>query len=880
MNSRQVSQNQEGEQPNEDEAAGVATSDGLGEILRWSLTCPEWQRDALRRLCMGAELNENDESELLEILKVARPGQPISADHIRQRTNTSQTIRLKAISDVDNVNALATGQKLSFGDQGLTAIYGDNGSGKSGYVRILKAACRARRENGFDIRPNIFGDSMQPPQAQIAFWDNATKRQAKWQKGIAPPAVLSAVSVFDSSAGNIHVNGTNDIAYTPLALAILARLARVADKLRAALTAEISQLETQIPPSLASHGCSPHSKTGQLLGTLGEKTKPESVNALSNLSAEEKSELDSLRRDLADDPATIAKRSAALSSRLTALREQMDKISAALGDDTVQRIITTRAEVATATELYIVDAARRFTDEPLPVGSAEWKEMWQAASHYAESAVHPGSAFPQTGEGTYCVLCQRPHDPVSADRFDRFNRFVADEIGKKIKAGEEALVVALSFDGSDFLKAQKIREIREHLVGAGEQQLAEAISEFLIRSAWRHRWLRRCAGNASVDDAPGLTAVPSEQVNVVVGSLQQRAHILQGAATSPERQTLKERFDELSDRTWLSVVREDVLKAISVRRQIATLKALSAQTQRAKITAKSTALAKLLVTDRLRDRFADEVSKLNISRLRVELRQEGSAVGEPKFKICFIAKPSERVGAVLSEGELRCLSIAAFLAELETAENHSAIVLDDPICSLDHGHREAVARRLAEEAMRRQVIVFTHDVPFLSQLQRAAKDIGAQLLMRLVSRGAVPGFCHDDAPPTHRAIEDAVAGIGRDLQNKRYLFDTGSPAWADEVTRFGGVVRKLWERAVEEAVSPVLTRWSANIDTKGFIRLTALTKIDHETMRAAYGLCSVWEHYQPAAGNIPQPTADQIAEEIAKLATWIANVRTRQEAVR
>jgi wobble nucleotide-excising tRNase len=60
---------------------------------------------------------------------------------------------------------------------------------------------------------------------------------------------------------------------------------------------------------------------------------------------------------------------------------------------------------------------------------------------------------------------------------------------------------------------------------------------------------------------------------------------------------------------------------------------------------------------------------------------------------------------VLSEGELRCLAIAAFLAELETAEGTSGIVLDDPISSLDHVHREKIAARLAKEALSRQVLL-------------------------------------------------------------------------------------------------------------------------------------------------------------------------------
>ena len=56
---------------------------------------------------------------------------------------------------------------------------------------------------------------------------------------------------------------------------------------------------------------------------------------------------------------------------------------------------------------------------------------------------------------------------------------------------------------------------------------------------------------------------------------------------------------------------------------------------------------------------------------------------------------------------------------------------------------------------------------------------------------------------------------------------TGDPRWAECVTGFGGTLRKLWERAVEEVLSPVLTRWTHNINTGGFVQLTVLTEQDH-----------------------------------------------------
>lgn len=64
-------------------------------------------------------------------------------------------------------------------------------------------------------------------------------------------------------------------------------------------------------------------------------------------------------------------------------------------------------------------------------------------------------------------------------------------------------------------------------------------------------------------------------------------------------------------------------------------------------------------------------------------------------KACRARMPTAAVGQVLSEGEHRCVALAAFMAELATTENKSGIVFDDPVSSLDHMHREAVASALS-----------------------------------------------------------------------------------------------------------------------------------------------------------------------------------------
>ena len=114
----------------------------LAEILSWSKTRPKWQQDALRRIVQGVELDARQIDELTSMSMQecsattnadVMPCTPLSEEHIAGLTATSETVVLRAIGNLKNVNALASGHTLQFAESGITVIYGDNGAGKSGY---------------------------------------------------------------------------------------------------------------------------------------------------------------------------------------------------------------------------------------------------------------------------------------------------------------------------------------------------------------------------------------------------------------------------------------------------------------------------------------------------------------------------------------------------------------------------------------------------------------------------------------------------------------------------------------------------------------------------------------------------------------------------
>ena len=142
----------------------------LEDILVWTTTdLTQWQRDAVRRLFQKQILDQQDYDDLYAMLKAAHGLQdpqnhlpvPLSQEHLPSQKANAVPIVLRAMRDLENVNRIAAKQKLEFAPKGITVIYGGNSSGKSGYSRVLKRACRAR-----DISEIVLPDVFDPHAAR------------------------------------------------------------------------------------------------------------------------------------------------------------------------------------------------------------------------------------------------------------------------------------------------------------------------------------------------------------------------------------------------------------------------------------------------------------------------------------------------------------------------------------------------------------------------------------------------------------------------------------------------------------------------------------------------------------------------------------------
>ena len=365
------------------EARPYTEASALGDILEWSRGRPEWLRDALRRLMVGSELSDRDIDEL-EAICLGNDGgaSPLTDEHIAPQRLAGKPVSIRGLRDLVGVNALASGQSLTFAASGLTIVYGDNGSGKSGFVRVLKSACRSRDEEA-SILQDVNAANEVTQSARIDFQVAGEADSFEWQPEHGDHAELPAVSIFDARSANTHVQKTNNVAYVPFSMALLDRLGRVCDELRARVATRIGTLAGQTPVAIKTPSLNRGSAAGAFLHGLSAKSSPAELDLLVALGDEEKSRLSALDGDLAQDPEKAAEKLRYRGGRLASLVEALNRLV-----DSVQtrnfaglRKFESDAEAALAAAQLASDSL--FREAPLPgVGSDAWRFLWEAARTY------------------------------------------------------------------------------------------------------------------------------------------------------------------------------------------------------------------------------------------------------------------------------------------------------------------------------------------------------------------------------------------------------------------------------------------------------------------------------------------------------------------
>jgi hypothetical protein len=154
-------------------------------------------------------------------------------------TPTGKQIELEALSEVAGVNRLAKNQTITF-SKNLTVIFGENGTGKTGYGRILKSLGFSYDTNN-KVLSNIY-TTTQPKAAKIKFKANGVDNTFNWD-GTNTNSDLENISVFNSNCVQISLSD-RQLIVSPIGFHLFNLVTFELNELNKLLAAKVAQHPT------------------------------------------------------------------------------------------------------------------------------------------------------------------------------------------------------------------------------------------------------------------------------------------------------------------------------------------------------------------------------------------------------------------------------------------------------------------------------------------------------------------------------------------------------------------------------------------------------------------------------------------------------------
>ena len=870
----------------------------LDEIVKWARSeLPSWQAEAVRRLLLQGTLTPVDKEDLLLMLKgghgLLKAGEKcikpklLCSGDVPGTESTARGAVLCAVEQLTNVNALPAGSGLTFGEQGLTIIYGDNASGKSGYARVLKKACRAR-DTTERIHPNIYKKTVTNPASAIFVlrMPNGETTPVKWVDGIEPPDILANICVFDSKCARIIIDDENEVVYLPYGAHVFQGLVELLHEFRDRVNAERPQVEP-----IECQDVAVTTRAGTFLASLTADTSSETLEGATQWSEEDESQLQSVTQDIAkaavEDPTRQAQRLRNLKGRISAVENEITKIASRVSAEAVGSLERQIRAVKDAERAFAIASqdSSLLSQEPLSgAGGNEWKLLYEAAQKYSTEVAYAQKEFPYVGDGSLCVLCMQHLSDEAKARFRRFKSFMEQAVRRQRDKTTAELLAALKelcdLD-LDILNTYKDAFDEIH---ARDRACADAAKVFLDKALIAKMTMEAAAQARTPISPVEMPACPSSSIQKVIESMENEAQRLDRSAEPAKAASLKSEKEELAARKRLHEVKPQLTVRLQQLRINAKYNQCVRETDTTSVTKKSRQIISGALTQEFETLLNKELSEFGSHiRLRLEMKGvAGETIHKLALKDCQLPARA-RVTDILSEGEQRIVSIASFLAELKACGRNSPVVFDDPVSSLDHIWREKVARRLATESSNRQVIVFTHDIVFTTSTMFAAQNANIPVAVRCIQRiGDLPGATSDSIPWKAVNVRQSIDALKKQAAHLPNTWKTNTRDHYEQIVRsLYSKLRATWEKTVEEvAFAGSVLRFEAHVRVnKGILKVTAVDLKDwHALISAHKKCCDVTDaHDNIGPRNAPVPDPAEVVQDVSNLEYWVETVLAKQK---
>jgi len=675
-------------------------------LWEWAESHGEWGKLLVSKVVSNeSNLSADDRQEVFNYFLQSinlHTGLPKLASAKPTYIPTSKQIVLDSLSSITGVNRLAKNQTVNFA-KNITVIYGENGTGKTGYSRILKSLGFSYDSQN-NILSNIYSKA-EPKTATITFKSNEAAQTFSWNGNNSNPE-LENISVFNSNCVQFSLVDRNLIV-SPIGFHLFNLISEELNQLNQLLTAKIAANPTNIE---WLENLTTGTPQYNFITTLSLASTEEKLIELSDFTpanelaiTEKETELENLNKQLLQSQIQIY---GSQIQELDLITERIKTAQTLLNDSTWQSIIEFNREISeleSKTRTGIKDIADERGIEFYQ--TAEFTSFIQAAESYIKIIGKP--EYPE--ERDTCVYCLQPLDNSAKELLKTYRTLLNDKTQetlsslrkKKAKLIQQVSQIDINLNfhqptfGTDENQAsiQPI-EITNYIANLG------ALKKSFITDAVTQ-------GSTFTFDYQTIITFLTDKRTALNTTLTQKSEALANLAT--REATLKKEIAELKDRKFLSGKVTEVKTAITNHKVVNVLNTNATSFNTTSISRKTSAARDELVKQDFEDLFKNELTSLRKSNLQIDMNF-GTDRGNSRVTQSM---SRHALADILSEGEQKAIALAEFLTELQLDNTKAPIIFDDPVNSLDHRIIDEVAKRLIELSKLRQIIIFTHSILFL-----------------------------------------------------------------------------------------------------------------------------------------------------------------------
>lgn len=857
-------------------------------LYKWFQKAPAWQKDMFCAIWRGVVdeeqlvkraiilIDQEQENNVTSRRLVPNTGFPNDIDF---SDGENVPIVLKSISDIHGVGALSATTPLEFGS-GLTVVYGENGCGKSTYVKVLKASENPARSNV--IMGNIFSERSVPASATLIFEIDGADHEVQWNKTNTKKYPLL---IYDTEISHQFVDKANEVIYEPKVLSTISKMASVFSLLATHYQKQFEDTKKKYSPietDIADYHLLKEFDQISTMAVLNEyetritwneSADKELFAIISSLGIEKQSEK---ARNLKAQKALINK-------HLTDILALFQLV----GPDSCKIFLSKRQkQIDTKHAADNLTKSITYKSKISHFGGDNWKNMWASSMKYAAILEENSPNMPASSDGL-CVLCQQPLNVEAQERFLSFNEYTTSQVYADAETAYKNYKQAVRELQEKIESQLNIPEIEMNLTVSGIPKEVYTYILNCYRAIFnRCEWLLNY-GNELEHPIPNIDS-QEEMLSIFktfADGLDTEIKALEQTAENREKQILRK--NELLALQW-------VINNIPIKRSLIALATILGKCKTNSITTLKKDLSDILITESYIARFSNEMSQLDTrGQIKVELTASGAKKGRVFHQISLKGSKAGKVkktGDVLSEGEYRVVSLAAFLADISSWGKMMPFIFDDPITSLDHKFEERVAQRLIELSTERQVIVFTHRLVFAQFLNSSVYRYNAIAAQNELSKRAEVKHIELRNIPLGQPVEASYIEnisfssklntmLNTDLHKIKQAQDNGDYDLADSLMRsLCTQFRNIVERGIEqELLSGVVQRFNRNVSTLKLPRLYALSNSDISLFDKLMTKYSYFDHSQSLETPITLPSVEGIKSDLDCLIKWSKSFKKRCE---